>query len=143
MTRPFLVLIASLGFSSQDQPIAAHPIEATPVLYSYEDLVARLTNLEHVAELPAVGALRALTVSMSWDRETNPSVWAPPGDFFGAACGYIPYTALPLGMQSNGWMYCYWYTPFASRAQIVIGNDGNVTRNVEVAISGFRWQRRL
>jgi len=80
-------------------------------------------------------ALRALTVSMSWDGETNASVWAPLGDFFGTACGYIPYASLPLGMQSNGWMYCYWYMPFASQAQIVIGNDGSVTRNVEVVIT--------
>jgi hypothetical protein len=80
-------------------------------------------------------ALRALTMSMSWDGETNSSLWAPLGDFFGTACGYIPYTALPLGMQSNGWMYCYWYMPFASQAQIVIGNDGSVTRNVDVVIT--------
>jgi hypothetical protein len=80
-------------------------------------------------------ALRALTVSMSWDGETNASVWAPLGDFFGAACGYISYMALPLGMQNNGWMYCYWYMPFASQAKIVIGNDGSVTRNVDVVIT--------
>jgi len=80
-------------------------------------------------------ALRALTVTMSWDGETNSSVWAPLGDFFGTACGYIPYKALPLGMQSNGWMYCYWYMPFASQAKIVIGNDGSVTRNVDVVIT--------
>ncbi|MGA2248176.1 MAG: glycoside hydrolase family 172 protein [Verrucomicrobiota bacterium] len=80
-------------------------------------------------------ALRALTVTMSWDGETNSSVWAPLGDFFGVACGYIPYAALPLGMQSNGWMYCYWYMPFASRAQIEIGNDGSVTRNADVVVT--------
>ncbi len=80
-------------------------------------------------------ALRALTVTMSWDGETNASVWAPLGDFFGTACGYIPYRSLPLGMQSDGWMYCYWYMPFASRAKIVIGNDGSVTRNLEVVLT--------
>ena len=80
-------------------------------------------------------ALRALTVSMAWDGEANSSVWAPLGDFFGTACGYIPYTGLPLGMQSNGWMYCYWYMPFSSQAQIVIGNDDSVTRNVDVVIT--------
>jgi hypothetical protein len=72
---------------------------------------------------------------MSWDGETNSSVWAPLGDFFGTACGFIPYTSLPLGMQSNGWMYCYWYMPFATQAQIVIGNDGSAIRNVEVMIT--------
>ncbi len=80
-------------------------------------------------------ALRALTLSMSWDGETNASVWAPLGDFFGTACGYISYTSLPLGMLSNGWMYCYWYMPFASQAKIVIGNDGSVARNVNVMIT--------
>ena len=80
-------------------------------------------------------ALRALTVSVVLGRETNSSVWAPLGDFFGTPCGYIPYTALPLGMQSNDWMYCFWYMPFASQARIVIGNDGSVTRNVDVVIT--------
>jgi hypothetical protein len=46
-------------------------------------------------------ALRAMTVSMFWDGETNSSVWAPLGDFFGTACGYIPYKSLPLGMLTN------------------------------------------
>lgn len=45
-------------------------------------------------------ALRALTVSMSWDGETNASVWAPLGDFFGTACGYIPYASLPWPFRS-------------------------------------------
>lgn len=80
-------------------------------------------------------ALRALTVSMFWDGETNSSVWAPLGDFFGTACGYIPYSSLPLGMQSNGWMYCYWYMPFASQARIVIGNNGSATRSLDVMIT--------
>lgn len=83
-------------------------------------------------------ALRALTVSMSWDGENKASVWAPLGDFFGNGCGYVPYASLPLGMQGNGWMYCYWYMPFASRAIIVIGNDGSATRNVDVMITRAR-----
>lgn len=80
-------------------------------------------------------ALRELTVSMYWDGETNPSVWAPLGDFFGSGGGYIPYQSLPLGMQTNGWMYCYWYMPFAAGAKIVLGNDGKVTRNVDVVVA--------
>jgi len=80
-------------------------------------------------------ALRALTVSMAWDGEKNPSVWAPLGDFFGTACGYIPFKSLPLGRETNGWMYCYWYMPFASQAQITLSNDGSVARNVDVIIT--------
>jgi len=79
--------------------------------------------------------LKELTVSMAWDGESNPSVWAPLGDFFGSSSGYIPYQSLSMGLQSNGWMYSYWYMPFASGARIVLGNDGNVTRNVEVITS--------
>ena len=88
-------------------------------------------------------ALRALTVSMAWDGEKSASVWAPLGDFFGTACGYIPYTSLPLGMQSNGWMYCYWYMPFSSRAQIKIGNDASVPRNVDVVITRTRLTKAI
>jgi len=80
-------------------------------------------------------ALRALTVSMAWDGEKNPSVWAPLGDFFGTACGFIPFKSLPLGRENNGWMYCYWYMPFASGAQITLSNDGSVARNVDVIIT--------
>ncbi len=80
-------------------------------------------------------ALRELTVSMFWDGETNASVWAPLGDFFGSSCGYIPFQSLPLGMQSNGWMYCYWYLPFASGARMVLANDGSASRNVDVVLS--------
>jgi hypothetical protein len=79
--------------------------------------------------------LRELTVSMFWDGETNPSVWAPLGDFFGSSCGFIPYQSIPLGMQSNGWMYCCWYMPFASGAKIVLGNDGAAARNVDVIVA--------
>lgn len=77
-------------------------------------------------------ALRELTVSMFWDGEASPSVWAPLGDFFGGSCGYIPYQSLSMGMRSNGWMYSYWYMPFASGAKIVLGNDGGIARTVEV-----------
>ena len=79
--------------------------------------------------------LRELTVSMFWDGETNGSVWAPLGDFFGSCCGYIPYQSLPMGMQSNGWMYSFWYMPFASGAKIVLANSGNATRNLEVIVT--------
>lgn len=79
--------------------------------------------------------LRELTVSMYWDGEATPSVWAPLGDFFGSSCGYIPYQSLPLGMKTDGWMYSYWYMPFASGAKIALGNDGSVTRNVDVIVT--------
>ncbi|MEI9962647.1 MAG: DUF2961 domain-containing protein [Limisphaerales bacterium] len=80
-------------------------------------------------------ALRALTVSMSWDGATNASVWRRSAIFSALLAGIFPTRRCRWGMLNNGWMYCYWYMPFAIQAQIVIGNDGNVSRNVDVVIT--------
>ncbi|HBU83890.1 MAG TPA: DUF2961 domain-containing protein [Paenibacillus sp.] len=66
---------------------------------------------------------RQLVISMRWDNEEAPSVWAPLGDFFGSAPGIKPYRALPLGMNEHE-MYSYWYMPFSEGARIEIENDG-------------------
>jgi hypothetical protein len=80
-------------------------------------------------------ALRELTISMFWDADSNPAVWAPLGDFFGSACGYTPFKALPVGKLENGWMYCYWYMPFDTKAKIIIKNDGSESRNFDISIT--------
>jgi len=66
---------------------------------------------------------RQLVISMRWDNEEAPSVWAPLGDFFGSAPGIKPYRALPLGMNEHE-MYSYWHMPFSEGARIEIENDG-------------------
>ncbi|MDR0382001.1 MAG: DUF2961 domain-containing protein [Oscillospiraceae bacterium] len=75
-------------------------------------------------------AIQQLTVSMYWDGEETPSVWAPLGSFFGTPFGDA-YTTLPMGLK-DGWYYCYFFLPFASGAKIVIGNDGQEARSVSV-----------
>lgn len=109
----------------------------TPLDYSGQGAITgfkvKVNNLSTKQDQWA--ALRQLTVSIYWDSEAAPSVWAPLGDFFGTACGFNSYKSLPLGVQSDGWMYCYWYLPFSSRARIVIGNDGTVSRNVDVSLT--------
>lgn len=72
-----------------------------------------------------------LTVSMYWDGESSPSVWAPLGDFYGTPCG-DRYTSLPMGFLNNGWFYCYFVMPYQAGAKIVIGNDGGTARNITV-----------
>ena len=67
--------------------------------------------------------LRKLTLSIYWDGEEKPSVWAPLGDFFGSAPGTNPYRTLPLGVTDDGF-YSFWFMPYSSRARICIGNDG-------------------
>jgi hypothetical protein len=93
----------------------------------------RVNGLSTKAEQWA--ALRELTLSITWDGEATPAVWAPLGDFFGSAAGYHPYQSLPLGILDDGFMYSYWYMPFASGARLAIANDGASTRSVDVTIT--------
>ena len=68
---------------------------------------------------------KELTVSIYWDGEETPSVWAPFCDFFGSACGKNNYSSLPLGICDNGWFYSRWFMPYTNGAKIVLTNDGN------------------
>ncbi|HKJ92086.1 MAG TPA: DUF2961 domain-containing protein [Longimicrobiales bacterium] len=65
--------------------------------------------------------LRRIALKMYWDGETNPSVEAPLGDFFGNGFDTRHYTALPMGMSSGGF-YCTLPMPFAKHARIVAVN---------------------
>ena len=65
---------------------------------------------------------RQLAISMKWDNEETPSVWAPLGDFWGAP-GIKPYRSLPLGMNEHE-MYSYWYLPFSEGARIEMKMTG-------------------
>ena len=79
-------------------------------------------------------ALRELAISMSWDSETQPSVWSPLGDFFGTAPGINYYRSLPLGMTETGF-YCAWYMPFDEQGVIELTNDGPQPRTVEFDVT--------
>jgi hypothetical protein len=59
--------------------------------------------------------LRQLTLTIRWNGETAPAVWAPLGDFFGTIGGSEPHRSLPVGMMEDGTLYCYWYMPFERR----------------------------
>jgi hypothetical protein len=97
-----------------------------------------ITGIRARLDLPASpndrDVLRELTLSIRWDGEATPSVWAPLGDFFGTAAGANTYQSLPLGLTKDGWWYCNWYMPFAKSATIEIANDGSQPRRLEVVI---------
>lgn len=78
-------------------------------------------------------ALRELTLSISWDGEAKPSVWAPLGDFFGTSPGLNQFKTRPVGCV-DGTFYSHWYMPFADGMRLVIGNDGTVPRKVAVKL---------
>ena len=65
--------------------------------------------------------LRRIALKMYWEGETDPSVAAPLGDFFGNGFTKRHYTALVMGEASGGF-YCYLPMPFRRRARIVVEN---------------------
>jgi hypothetical protein len=78
--------------------------------------------------------LRKLVLRITWDDDSEPSVWSPLGDFFGTAPGFNKYRSLPLGMTDDGF-YSFWYMPFASRAHIEIVNDDEQGHTLEFSIT--------
>ncbi len=78
--------------------------------------------------------LRELTLSITWDDDTEPSVWAPIGDFFGTAAGANTYVSLPSGLTKEGWYYSRWYMPFAKKAVIRVINEGSTEHKVTLEV---------
>ncbi len=79
-------------------------------------------------------AMRQLALRITFDGESEPSVWAPLGDFFGTAPGINLYKSLPLGMTEDG-CYSFWYMPFAREAVVEIVNDGDAARRVRAEVT--------
>ncbi|MCL2013905.1 MAG: DUF2961 domain-containing protein [Oscillospiraceae bacterium] len=70
-------------------------------------------------------ALAELTVSAYWDGETDPSVWATLGGFFGSVTGLCESESLPVGVTENGVLYSNWYMPFETGAKLKLQNDAS------------------
>ncbi len=70
-------------------------------------------------------ALRKLLLRIYWDGETEPSVQAPLGDFFGmpfARRKTFSSAAFAMSPEDGRAMNCWWPMPFAKRARITIEN---------------------
>lgn len=68
--------------------------------------------------------LRDLILRMYWDGEETPSVEVPLGDFF--CCGFgkaCIVNSMPIVVNPNRGMNCYWSMPFASHARITVENQ--------------------
>ena len=79
-------------------------------------------------------ALRETTLTMLFDDEPRPCVWAPLGDFFGSTPGINPHESLPVGMMANGLCYANWHMPFARRARIAVRNESADPVKVSFAV---------
>ncbi len=65
--------------------------------------------------------LRRIALKMYWDGESEPSVLAPLGDFFGNGFDRRHFAAVPMGVSSGGF-YAYLPMPFRRHARIVVEN---------------------
>lgn len=81
----------------------------------------------------AMTGLRKLVLTMTWDGEEKPAVWAPLGDYFGTTPAINEYRTLPLGM-TEGHFYSFWYMPFSDGAEIRVENQGDKAYSFEYEI---------
>ena len=80
--------------------------------------------------------LREIVIRFYWDGETEPSIECPLGDFF--CLGNSQPTlvnSLPVAVNSNGGLNCYWPMPFRKSAKITIENN-----HQKEPLSGFFYQ---
>lgn len=69
--------------------------------------------------------LKKLVLRMYWDAESEPSVEAPVGDFFGLGNGeYFMYESLPLAVGSIKALNSFFPMPFNKSAKITVTNEG-------------------
>ena len=69
--------------------------------------------------------LKRIVLRIYWDGETNPSVEAPIGDFFGLGTGdYYSWSSEYLSVGSSKALNCFFPMPFGKHAKITISNDG-------------------
>lgn len=77
---------------------------------------------------PKTGNLTDLVFRIYWDRESEPSVEVPLGDFFcnghDQRCNV---TSLPIVVAPNGGMNSYFPMPFAEHARITVENQHDET----------------
>lgn len=80
----------------------------------------------------SVVTLRQLSISITWDNDKAPAVWAPLGDFFGTGAGENLYASMMTGMTKDSY-YANWYMPY-ERARVVIRNDDKTEHTLNFSI---------
>ncbi len=78
--------------------------------------------IQHIWMTPT-GNWRCSILRIYWDDETEPSVEAPVGDFFGMGWGqYAPLNSLPVTVNPGSAFNSYWVMPFRKKARITMEN---------------------
>jgi len=68
---------------------------------------------------------RDVILRIYWDEQTQPSVECPLGDFFGVGWGpFAQLSSLPVAVNPNNGLNCFWRMPFRAAAQLTLENRG-------------------
>jgi hypothetical protein len=74
-----------------------------------------------------------MVLKIFWDDESQPSVLAPLGDFFGALRGKaVDYQSSPMQIEHGCYM-CHLPMPFSKRARFVLANDSGKDYSTSMA----------
>jgi hypothetical protein len=86
----------------------------------------RIAHMWFTLAAPERSYSRRVTLRIYFDGETDPSVEAPLGDFFGVGHGMdVEVNSLPVRVTANGRARnCYWPMPFRKSVRVEITNDG-------------------
>jgi len=69
---------------------------------------------------------RDLILRIYWDNQRQPSVECPLGDFFCVGWGpFAQVSSLPVAVNPNNGLNCFWEMPFRARALLTLENRGN------------------
>ena len=69
---------------------------------------------------------RSLILRAYWDDQTWPSVECPLGDFFTLGWGaFAQVSSLPIAVNPNNGLNCFWEMPFRRAARLTLENRGN------------------
>ena len=71
--------------------------------------------------------LKRIVLRMYWDNESEPSVEAPIGDFFGLGTGdYVSWQSEMLSVGNSRAINCFFPMPYAKHARITLANEGKM-----------------
>jgi hypothetical protein len=104
----------------------ARPIDPGQTLTLLEEKgPGEISHIWITISSPEIYHLKKLVLRMYWDGESEPSVEAPIGDFFGLGNGeYFLYESLPLAVGSAQALNCFFPMPFQKSAKITVTNEG-------------------
>jgi hypothetical protein len=90
----------------------------------------------HLADIEGPGVIQSMwctgrklardvILRVYWDNQTRPSVECPLGDFFTLGWGpFAQVSSLPVAVNPNQGLNCFWEMPFRERARLTLENRG-------------------